>query len=33
LFSLLDENAEKDSRTLVEQVLSGSLRAATNMPG
>ncbi|MDR2309269.1 MAG: EAL domain-containing protein [Paucimonas sp.] len=25
LFSLLDENAEKDSRTLVEQVLSGSL--------
>ncbi|QXH52880.1 EAL domain-containing protein [Pseudomonas fakonensis] len=26
LFSLLDENAEKDSRTLVEQVLSGSLK-------
>ncbi|WP_252090510.1 EAL domain-containing protein [Pseudomonas sp. MWU13-3659] len=26
LFSLLDENAESDSRTLVEQVLSGSLK-------
>ncbi|MCE1115157.1 EAL domain-containing protein [Pseudomonas sp. NMI795_08] len=28
LFSLLDENAEKDSRTLVEQVLSGSLKGS-----
>ncbi|MHC6224554.1 EAL domain-containing protein [Pseudomonas sp. X10] len=29
LFSLLDENAEKDCQTLVEQIFSGSLRGGT----